>query len=284
MGLVHRRLSIIDLASGDQPIGNEDGSIQVVFNGEIYNYQQLRAELEAADTRSERAATPKCWSISTRRRGRRWSIGCRGMFAFAIWDRPNRRLTLAATAWESSRSTSIATPRNCSLAPSSRRSWRLTASRADRRAALEDYLAFGMVPGARSIFRGIQKLPPAHLLVVDADLAERRPALLAAPHRARRATHGRGVAGQIRAKVDEAVRLHLIADVPVGAFLSGGLDSSVVVAMLPAKPTARCKPSRSASARRRSANCPTLDKRPRTSARATPKRSSRPKRWHFLGS
>jgi asparagine synthase (glutamine-hydrolysing) len=232
VGFVHRRLSIIDLESGNQPISNEDGSIQVVFNGEIYNYQQLRAELEAKGhtlrTRSDTEVLVHLYEEM----GPSLVERLRGMFTFAIWDRPNYRLLLARDRlgikplylFRDDEKLLFGSELKAILAVSG-------IPRQVDEQALEDYLAFGVVPGERSIFRGIQKLPPAHLLVIDAQHwqadAQCYWKLKIEPDARPTADEWQE---QIRAKVDEAVGLHLIADVPVGAFLSGGVDSSVVVA------------------------------------------------------
>ena len=232
VGFVHRRLSIIDLKGGDQPIGNEDGSIQVVFNGEIYNFQALRAGLEARGhllrTRSDTEVLVHLYEEM----GPALVDRLRGMFTFAIWDRRQRRLLLARDRlgikplyllrdgekllFGSELKAILAFP---------------GIGRQVDEEALEDYLTFGVVPGERSIFKGIQKLPPAHILVIDAEHwhndAHCYWKLHIEPDAKPTADQWQE---QIRAKVDEAVRLHLIADVPVGAFLSGGVDSSVIVA------------------------------------------------------
>jgi asparagine synthase (glutamine-hydrolysing) len=231
VGLVHRRLSIIDLASGDQPIGNEDGSVQVVFNGEIYNYRALRAALETRGhhfkTQSDTEVVVHLYEEEEER-----LVEClRGMFALALWDRKRRRLLLARDRvgikplyvcrdtekllFGSELKAILAYPGiNPTLDPG----------------ALEDYLTLGMVPGASSIFRQIQKLPPAQTRIIQgANLKQtdwRYWQLRLEPDFRLTVREWKEA---IAAKVDEAVRLHMIADVPVGAFLSGGLDSSVVV-------------------------------------------------------
>lgn len=233
VGLVHRRLAIIDLSGGGQPLGNEDGSVQVVFNGEIYNFQELRAGLEARGHRFRTHSDTEVLVHLYEDEGDRLVERLRGMFAFAIWDRPRRRLLLARdrlgikplyfhrtadrVVFGSELKAVLAcpgVPRDLDLA------------------ALEEYLAFGMVPGRRSIFRHVEKLSPGHVLTVGPehwDVAPRRYWQL------RIEPDPRPTAAQwqeaIRAKLQEAVRLHMIADVPVGAFLSGGLDSSVIVAL-----------------------------------------------------
>jgi asparagine synthase (glutamine-hydrolysing) len=231
VGLVHRRLSIIDLAGGAQPIGNEDGSVQVVFNGEIYNYRELRMGLEARGHRFRTQSDTEVLVHLYEDEGERLVERLRGMFAFALWDRNERRLLLARDrvgikplyVYRDVEKLLFGSELKAILAHPG-------VSRALDVAALEDYLAFGVVPAPRSIFERIEKLPAAHVLTTRAGdwrSPRRYWKLRLEPD------HGPSPAEwqeAVRAKVDEAVRLHLIADVPVGAFLSGGLDSSAVVA------------------------------------------------------
>lgn len=232
VGLVHRRLSIIDLAGGDQPIANEDESIQVVFNGEIYNFQQLRSDLESRGHRFRTLSDTEVLVHLYEEEGERLVERLRGMFAFAIWDCRRKRLLLARDRvgikplyvyrdgekllFGSELKAILAYP---GMAP------RL------RPAALEDYLTFGMVPGQTTIFDQIEKLPPAHTLFVRGDRLDPAPRrywrLRLEPDPKPSAQEWQEA---IRAKIDATVRLHMIADVPVGAFLSGGVDSSVIVA------------------------------------------------------
>jgi asparagine synthase (glutamine-hydrolysing) len=231
VGLVHRRLSIIDLAGGDQPIGNEDGSVQVVFNGEIYNFQELRAGLEARGHRFRTRSDTEVLVHLYEEHGDDLVTRLRGMFAFALWDRPRRRLLLARDRlgikplyyYRDAQRLVFGSELKAILAhPGVPREVDLPA--------LEDYLAFGVVPAPRAIFRGTAKLPPAHVLAARAGEAgppRRYWQLRLEPDETRAPQEWLEA---IRAKVEEASRCHLVADVPVGAFLSGGLDSSVVVA------------------------------------------------------
>jgi asparagine synthase (glutamine-hydrolysing) len=232
IGLVHRRLSIIDLSGGDQPIGNEDGSVQVVFNGEIYNFQELRAGLEARGHRFRTRSDTEVLVHLYEEEGERLVQRLRGMFAFALWDRVRHRLVLARDRlgikplylYRDGEKLLFGSELKAILAHPA-------VDRAVDVDALEDYLTFGMVPGASSIFKKIEKLPPAHVLTARAgelDLAPTRYWQLRIEPDYRPSVEEWQEA--IRAKLDETVRLHLIADVPVGAFLSGGLDSSMVVA------------------------------------------------------
>jgi asparagine synthase (glutamine-hydrolysing) len=231
VGLVHRRLSIIDLAGGDQPIANEDNSLQVVFNGEIYNFQELRAGLEAKGHRFRTRSDTEVLVHLYEEDGPDLVQRLRGMFAFALWDRPKRRLLLARDRLgikplylyrDGEKLLFASEPKALLVYP------RVPA--VVDPAALEDYLTFGMVPGRRSIFRDIEKLPPGHTLVATPDRLGADPRrywqLRMEPDESRTAEQWQE---EIRAKLDQAVRLHLIADVPVGAFLSGGIDSSIVV-------------------------------------------------------
>jgi len=240
IGLVHRRLSIIDVEGGDQPIGNEDGSVQVVFNGEIYNFQELRRGLEDRGhcfrTRSDTEVLVHLYEED----GESLVQRLRGMFAFALWDRRRRRLLLARDRlgikplyiYRDAEKLLFASEAKGILAEGRWASGEGRDKRAEvDPAALEDYLAFGMVAGSRSIFRNIEKLPPAHTLVIEADRLDQSPRrywqLRVEPDERPSVAEWQE---RIAAKLDETVRMHLISDVPVGAFLSGGLDSSMVVA------------------------------------------------------
>jgi asparagine synthase (glutamine-hydrolysing) len=231
VGLVHRRLSIIDLEGGDQPIGNEDGSVQVVFNGEIYNYQELRGGLEARGHRFRTRSDTEVLVHLYEEQGSALVEELRGMFAFALWDRTRQELVLARDRlglkplyiYRDAEKLVFGSEIKAILACPG-------ISRAIDPAAVEDYLAYGMVPGARTIFRAIEKLPPAHVLTAG-------PGTLKAPARRYWRLSIEPDPGPtpeewteaIHAKLAETMRLHLIADVPVGAFLSGGIDSSLVV-------------------------------------------------------
>lgn len=233
VGLVHRRLSIIDLAGGDQPIGNEDGSVQVVFNGEIYNHRELRAGLVARGHNIRTNSDTEVLVHLYEEEGERLVERLRGMFAFALWDRRERRLLLARDRlgikplyiYRDAEKLLFASELKAILAHPG-------VVRDLDPAALEDYLTYGMVPGARSIFARVEKLLPAHTLLVRGDGLGRSPRrywqLRMEPDPRPTEEQWRE---EIRAKVAEAVRIHMIADVPVGAFLSGGLDSGIVVGL-----------------------------------------------------
>lgn len=232
VGLAHRRLSIIDLEGGDQPIGNEDGSVQVVFNGEIYNYRQLRDELIGKGHSFRTHSDTEVLVHLYEEMGERLVERLRGMYAFAIWDARRRQLLLARDRvgqkplyyYRDGEKLLFGSELKAILACED------VAREVDLE-ALEDYLTFGVVPGERSIFKNIHKLPAAHTLLVS---PERMHA------RARRywqlewqIDEGRSLEAwleAIQAKLVETVEAHRIADVPVGAFLSGGVDSSAIVA------------------------------------------------------
>jgi asparagine synthase (glutamine-hydrolysing) len=232
IGLVHRRLSIIDLEGGRQPLGNEDGSVQVVFNGEIYNYVELRRRLEGRGHRFATASDTEVLVHLYEDEGEDLVHRLRGMFAFAIWDRARGRLVLARDrlgikplyVYRDDRRLLFGSEVKAILAAAD-------VPRTIDVEALEDYLAFGMVPGSRSIFSRIEKVLPAHVLVARPDALDGRPrrywGLRIEPDDRPSAEDW---CEAVRAKVEEAVRLHMVADVPVGALLSGGIDSGVVVA------------------------------------------------------
>mgnify|MGYP001428489250 CR=1 FL=1 len=233
IGLVHRRLSIIDLAGGDQPIGNEDGSVQVVYNGEIYNYLELRKDLESRGHQFRTRSDTEVIVHLYEEMGETFVDRLRGMFAIALWDQRRRHLVLARDRvgikplyfYRDSERLVFGSELKAILAHPG-------IARQIDPAGLENYLAFGMVPGAGSIFQRIQKLPPAHVLVASASNLHRSPRrywqLQFEPDDR---TSVEEWLERIDSAIAESVRLHMIADVPVGAFLSGGLDSSAVVAV-----------------------------------------------------
>jgi len=235
IGLAHRRLSIIDLAGGHQPLFNEDGTVVVVYNGEIYNFQDLAHELAAAGhvfrTHCDTEVIVHAWE--------EWGENCverfRGMFAFALWDANCETLFLARDrlgikplyyAILNGRTLLFGSELK-SLLPH-----RDLPRRIDPR-AVEDYFAYGYVPDPRTIYADVAKLPPGHTL------CWRRGAPMPRPRQywdvAFDARHGLDeaeAAAELVAQLREAVRIRLIAEVPLGAFLSGGVDSSAVVAMM----------------------------------------------------
>lgn len=243
LGLIHRRLSIIDLAGGDQPIGNEDGSIQVVFNGEIYNHVELRGRLESRGHRFRTRSDTEVLVHLYEEHGERLTEHLRGMFAFALWDRTHRRLMLARDhvgqkplfVYRDAEKLIFGSELKAILAHPD-------VDRTLDPAAVEDYLAFGMVPGSRSIFARVRKLPAAHSLTVKDSHFDVEPRrywkLQFQPDAARTIDDWKAA---VAAKLTETVVAHRIADVPVGAFLSGGLDSSTVVSALAAQGGSKLK-------------------------------------------
>jgi asparagine synthase (glutamine-hydrolysing) len=233
IALVHRRLSIIDLDTGDQPIGNEDDSIQVVFNGEIYNYRQLKAYLQSKGHRFRTRSDTEVLVHLYEELGDRLVEKLRGMFAFALWDSRSGQLLLARDRvglkplyfYRDQEKLIFASELKGILAYP-RLDLTLDAE------ALDAYLALGFVPGEQAIFRQVRKLPAGHVMLVDQQLPEKT--LVRRYWQFPTASDsGRSVASwleSIEEKIFETVQAHLVADVPVGAFLSGGLDSSAMVA------------------------------------------------------
>ncbi|HYG81186.1 MAG TPA: asparagine synthase (glutamine-hydrolyzing), partial [Pyrinomonadaceae bacterium] len=230
-----RRLSIIDLAGGRQPIHNEDGSVSVVFNGEIYNYRDLQRELEARGHRFRTNSDTETIAHAYEEYGARCVEHLRGMFAFAVWDERRRALTLARDRVGKKPLYYTLTPDGTFVFGSELKSL-LQHPRVGRETdaeALDAYFTFGYVPDPLSIFRGVKKLPPGHHLTLSGgeltierywDFTYDAPA----PAEAREEDY----LEELRALLSESVRLRLVADVPLGAFLSGGVDSSTIVGLM----------------------------------------------------
>ncbi|HZB35280.1 MAG TPA: asparagine synthase (glutamine-hydrolyzing) [Gaiellaceae bacterium] len=228
-GLAARRLSIIDLETGDQPIANEDGTIHVVQNGEIYNYRELRAGLEVAGHRFATRSDTEVLVHLYEEHGDGFAERLRGMFAVALWDAGQRRLVLARDPFGIKPLYYRVGADDLAFASELRA---LPRGEIDFD-ALEAFLAFNSIPGPYSIFRDVRKLPPGHLLVwKDGEVSVSRFARTAPVA----ASEVRGededeLAEELRGRLRDSVRAHLIADVPVGVLLSGGVDSSVLAAL-----------------------------------------------------
>jgi len=232
VGLGHRRLSIIDIATGQQPLFNEDGSVVVIFNGEIYNYQDLIPELQALGhvfhTKSDTECIVHAWE--------QWGDKCverfRGMFAFALWDRNRQTFFMARDRLGVKPMYYALLDDGLLIFGSELKS--LMAHGGLKRdidpMALEEYFALGYVAEPRTIFRQAKKLPPAHTLAIrrgepvgepreywDVDFSLNNPIGM------------EDACEELVRRLRESVKLRMIAEVPLGAFLSGGVDSSAVV-------------------------------------------------------
>lgn len=227
-----RRLSIIDLAGGHQPILNEDRSLAVVCNGEIYNFRELRAELQAAGHRFRTESDSEVVLHGYAQWGEGFVRRLNGMFGFAIWDARRQsllvgrdRLGIKPIYW-------INDGKRVAFASEAKALLELPGVRADvEPTALQAYLELGYVPAPLSIFRGIAKLPIASLLKVSASGVsvesywQPSTAVDAGPS-------PKEWAARVRERLETSVRMQMVSDVPIGAFLSGGIDSSAVLAFM----------------------------------------------------
>src|SRR5215216_3669620 len=229
VGLAARRLSIIDLETGDQPIANENGTVHVVQNGEIYNYRELRAGLEHAGHRFATRSDTEVLVHLYEEHGDGFAERLRGMFAVAIWDARKRRLILARDPFGIKPLYYRDNADGLAFASELRA---LPRGEIDLD-ALEAFLAFNSIPGPYSIFRDVKKLLPGHLLVWED--GETRVSRFARPAPVQASEVRREdedeLAEELRARLRDSVRAHLVADVPVGVLLSGGVDSSVLAAV-----------------------------------------------------
>jgi len=235
VGFGHRRLSVIDVAAGLQPLGNEDGSVMVCYNGEIYNYRELTEELKGLGhtfrTRCDTEVIVHAWE--------EWGEDCvhrfRGMFAFGLWDRNQQVMFLG-------RDRMGVKPLYYSMLPdgffafSSELKALRTLSQLNREIdpqAVEDYFAYGYVPEPKTIFKGALKLAPGFTLLqkVGAPMAQPRQ-YWDVPFKLHGAMSDEEAQEELLTRIREAVKIRLVAEVPLGAFLSGGVDSSAVVAMM----------------------------------------------------
>ncbi|HET8651436.1 MAG TPA: asparagine synthase (glutamine-hydrolyzing), partial [Gaiellaceae bacterium] len=229
VGLGVRRLSIIDLEGGNQPIANEDGTVHVVQNGEIYNFRELRAELEQAGHRFSTRSDTETLVHLYEEAGEGFAERLRGMFAVAIWDARRRRLVVARDRFGIKPLYYREHGGELTFASELRA---LPRGEVDPD-ALEAFLAFNSVPAPYSIFRGTRKLPAGHMLVWEdgTTRVERYARPAPVPASDVRDQGAAELAEELRARLRDSVRAHLIADVPVGVLLSGGVDSSLLAAL-----------------------------------------------------
>ncbi|UXI66334.1 asparagine synthase (glutamine-hydrolyzing) [Tahibacter amnicola] len=227
-----RRLAIIDVAGGQQPVGSDDGRVQLVFNGEIYNYRTLRAELSALGHTFRSASDTEVILRAYLQWGEGAIARLEGMFGLAIWDGRHHRLVLARDRLGKKPLFLWQTPHYLAFASEMKSLLAIPGfSRRIDTSVFGAFFAFGYVPTPRSIFQDVVKLPPGHYAVFESgrlryqkywDL-DFQPAFRGSESDARE---------ELAAVLDKAVSDRLVADVPFGAFLSGGLDSSVVVALM----------------------------------------------------
>ena len=232
VALGHRRLSIIDVAGGQQPLANEDDSVWVVFNGEIYNYHDLRQRLEGAGHRFRTNSDTEAIVHLYEDEGPKFLEHLNGMFSLAVWD-SNRCQLLLARDRLGQKPLVYRLERDRLLFASELKSLLEVADvpRSIDPQAVDEYLTYQYVPHPRTIFRGISKLPPAHYAVYrdgelkidsywrpDFNVQENRPA--------------EDYAEELREKLTSSVKLRLQSEVPLGAFLSGGVDSTIIVGLM----------------------------------------------------
>jgi asparagine synthase (glutamine-hydrolysing) len=233
VGLAMRRLSIIDLTMGQQPVTNEDGNLFLIYNGEIYNHEELRAELQARGHRFRSRSDTETIVHLYEEYGPDCIRRLRGMFAFSLWDARRHKLFIARDRlgikplyyrytpemflWGSEIKAILAHPSvRAELNP----------------VALPEYLAFGYLSSSETLYRGIEKLMPGHWLEVDESGRLRIEAYWDVPQAMSENKPERWYIDKYRGMLEEAVESHLMSDVPLGVFLSGGLDSSAVAALM----------------------------------------------------
>ncbi len=227
-----RRLAIIDLQTGEQPVWNEDRSIAVILNGEIYNYRELREDMEARGHRFESASDTEVLPHLYEEHGARMVEHLNGMFAFALWDARRHRLFIARDRfgekplyWGVFDGALLfaSEPKVLLAHPSVRPALNL--------AALRQYLSFDYVPAPLSIYEGIQKLPAAHTLTLEDGLIKVEPYWCLSYKTGQPVPDETEAAAHLKELLSDSVRMRLVSDVPLGVLLSGGVDSSTVAAL-----------------------------------------------------
>jgi asparagine synthase (glutamine-hydrolysing) len=242
VGLAMRRLSIIDLEGGDQPISNEDGTVHVVQNGEIYNYRELMDRLARGGHTFSTHSDTEVLVHLYEERGPAFVDELRGMFGIALWDAGRRRLVLARDRFGIKPLYYAVAGGVLSFASELKALMRQPELRRDVDLdAVEAFLAFNSIPAPLTIYRDVRKLPPGHLLVWEGGEPRVERYARTAPPPAGELRRGSEaeLAAELRERLRDSVRAHLVADVPVGVLLSGGVDSSALAALASEETTGR---------------------------------------------
>ena len=231
--LGQRRLSIIDLGGGHQPIHNEDKTVWIICNGEIYNYHEIREELMSKghtfSTKSDSEVVLHLYEEI----GERCVDRLRGMFAFAIWDEKRERLFASRDRLGQKPFYYVQRGNEFFFASEIKGLLAFDPSLADVDAeSLDQYLSLRIIASPRSMFKGIKKLPPAHVLTFDTVNGLKISAYWTLHYEPKLQGGDEDLIDQMEERIIESIRLHMVSDVPVGAFMSGGLDSTLVVAIL----------------------------------------------------
>ncbi len=231
-GIAMRRLSIIDLAGGHQPLSNADGSLWLVCNGEIYNYRELRAELIGKGYRFKTGSDCEVLLHLYDAEGDTFVQRLNGMFDFALWDARRQRLLIGRDRLGVKPLYVLQDGQQLAFATEAKALLTLPGVRPElNRAALASYLRLGYVAAPQSMFEGIRKLPPATLLAVEGG-AVREWCYWKLPAQVDRRPSAAEWTDRVRAQLEASVRMQMVSDVPIGAFLSGGVDSSAVVGFM----------------------------------------------------
>ncbi len=247
LGLGNRRLSIIDLPGGHQPLSNEDGTVWITFNGEVYNHQELREGLLARGHRIRTSSDTETIVHLYEEYGPACLDRLRGMFAFALWDSRERRLLLARDRLGVKPLFYRLEPERLIFASELRALRRLCREPVEvDLQSIYDFFGFRYIPAPNTFYRGVEKLLPGHRMIVDSRGA-RTEAYWDIPAEEDDPRSEEQIAQEVVECLRESVRLRLIADVPLGVFLSGGVDSSAVVALMAELMRARGEPLRTFS-------------------------------------
>ena len=231
-GIAMRRLSIIDLAGGHQPLSNVEQTLWLVCNGEIYNYRELRSELQAKGYRFKTASDSEVLLHLYAEEGDDFVLRLNGMFDFALWDVRRRRLLIGRDRIGVKPLYVLQDGQRLAFATEAKALLAMPGVRAGlNRGAVASYLHLGYVAAPDCIFQGIRKLPPATLLAVENDQVREWRYWRLPAHIDQTLTERQWI-DRVRAQLEESVRMQMVSDVPIGAFLSGGVDSSAVVGFM----------------------------------------------------